>query len=44
VFTVYALDAHIELAPNLATAESLKKKLEGHILARGQLQGVYERP
>ena len=43
IFTVYAVDAHIELAPNLATADALKKKLAGHILAEGALRGVYER-
>lgn len=43
VFTVYAVDTRIELAPNLATAEALRKKLAGHVLAEGALQGVYER-
>ena len=43
IFTVYAVDAHIELAPNLATAEALKKKLAGHVLAEGELLGFYER-
>ena len=43
IYTVYALDTHIELAPNLAAAPALEKKLAGHILAQGQLTGVYER-
>ena len=43
LFTVYAVDTHIELAPNLATAEALEKKLSGHVLAEGTLQGLYER-
>ncbi len=43
LFTVYAVDAHIELAPNLATAEALQKKLSGHVLAEGTLLAVYER-
>lgn len=42
-FTVYAVDTHVELAPNLATAEALQKKLAGHVQAQGMLQGVYER-
>jgi Raf kinase inhibitor-like YbhB/YbcL family protein len=42
-FMVYAVDAHIELAPNLATADALKKKLAGHVLAEGSLLGFYER-
>jgi Raf kinase inhibitor-like YbhB/YbcL family protein len=42
-FTVYAVDAHIELAPNRATAEALQKKLSGHVLAEGTLLAVYER-
>ena len=43
IFTVYAVDTHIELAPNLATASALEKKLAGHVLAKGELVGVYER-
>lgn len=43
IFAVYAVDAHIELAPNLATAQALEKKLTGHVLAKGELRGVYER-
>jgi Raf kinase inhibitor-like YbhB/YbcL family protein len=43
IFTVYAVDTHIELAPNLATADTLEKKLAGHVLAKGELKGVYER-
>jgi Raf kinase inhibitor-like YbhB/YbcL family protein len=43
IYTVYAVDTHIELAPNLATAAALEKKIAGHVLAKGELQGVYER-
>jgi hypothetical protein len=43
VFTVYAVDAHIELAPNLASAAALEKALSGHVLAQGSLTGTYER-
>ena len=42
-FTVYALDAHLELAPNLATPQAFQKALTGHVLAEGQLLGTYER-
>ena len=42
-FTVYALDKHIELAPQLATAEGLRKEMQGHVVAAGQLMGTYER-
>lgn len=42
-FAVYALDGHIELAPNLATPQALQKAMAGHILAEGQLLGTYER-
>lgn len=43
LFTVYALDTHIELAPNLATADALMAKMDGHAVARGELMGTYER-
>jgi len=43
IYTVYAVDSHIELAPNLATAAALEKKLAGHVVAKGELTGVYER-
>jgi Raf kinase inhibitor-like YbhB/YbcL family protein len=42
-FTVYALDAHLELAPNLATPQAFQKALTDHVLAEGQLLGTYER-
>lgn len=42
-FSIYALDAHIDLDPAAATAEALEGAMAGHILAEGQVMGTYER-
>ncbi len=42
-FTVYALDAPIELKP-AATAKQFKKAIKGHVLSTATLVGLYERP
>ena len=39
---VYALDVRLNLEPKSGKAD-LEKALEGHIIARGQLMGVYKR-
>jgi Raf kinase inhibitor-like YbhB/YbcL family protein len=41
-FTVYALDADLDLKPNLTRAELLET-IEGHIIGRGELVPTYER-
>jgi Raf kinase inhibitor-like YbhB/YbcL family protein len=41
-FYVYALDSDIELPPGL-DKKSLRQAMESHILARGELMGVYQR-
>jgi Raf kinase inhibitor-like YbhB/YbcL family protein len=41
-FVVYALDAPLDLRPNLTRAELLEA-IKGHVLARGELVAVYER-
>jgi hypothetical protein len=41
-FTVYALDAPLEVAEGLNKA-GLLKAMEGHIVGQGQLVGLYER-
>ena len=40
-FTLYALDTSLDLAAG-ATKEEVVKAMEGHILARSQLTGVYQ--
>ncbi|MGB2975099.1 MAG: YbhB/YbcL family Raf kinase inhibitor-like protein, partial [Phycisphaerae bacterium] len=40
VFTLYALDAALDLAPGAAKA-ALLAKMEGHVLARAALTGTY---
>ena len=42
VFTLYALDAPIELPPG-ATKAQLLEAMEGHVLAKSALQGRYAR-
>jgi Raf kinase inhibitor-like YbhB/YbcL family protein len=42
VFGVYALDTLLNLNPIL-TKKDLEKAMEGHIISRGQLMGVYKR-
>lgn len=41
-FKVYALDARIDL-PNGSTKEQLEDAMEGHILAKAELVGMYQR-
>jgi len=41
-FKVYALDTELDLSPN-ARKEDLEKAMEGHILAKGELVGLYSR-
>ena len=41
-FVVYALDAALDLRPNLTRAELLEA-IKGHILAQGEIVPVYER-
>jgi len=41
-FTLYALDAALELEPGLDKA-TLLAAIEGHVLGRGELIGTYER-
>ena len=41
-FTLYALDAELDLAPGL-NKKNLLAALKGHILAEGQLMGTYQR-
>ena len=42
IFKLYALDIELSLPPG-ATAQDLAKAMEGHILAKGQLIGMYQR-
>jgi Raf kinase inhibitor-like YbhB/YbcL family protein len=41
-FVVYALDAALDLKPNLTRAELLEA-IKGHVLAQGEIVAVYER-
>lgn len=42
-FRVIALDKVIDLAPGEATWKAVKKEMKGHILAEGEIYGVYYR-
>lgn len=42
-FQVFALDTHLQLMPG-ATKDDLLRAIEGHVLARGETMGTYERP
>jgi len=42
VFKIYALDTLLNLNPN-GTKKDLEKVMEGHIISRSQLAGVYKR-
>jgi len=42
VFKIYALDTLLDLSPN-STKKDLEKAMEGHIVSRTQLTGVYKR-
>jgi Raf kinase inhibitor-like YbhB/YbcL family protein len=41
-FTLYALDLELDLRPNASKADLLAA-MDGHVIARGQLMGRYER-
>jgi phosphatidylethanolamine-binding protein (PEBP) family uncharacterized protein len=41
-FRVYAIDEPVSLPPG-ATKEKVLEAIEGHILARGELIGTYDR-
>jgi Raf kinase inhibitor-like YbhB/YbcL family protein len=43
VFRLYALDARLDLDAG-ATEKDLAGAMEGHLLARGQLVGTYQKP
>ncbi|MBI5723457.1 MAG: YbhB/YbcL family Raf kinase inhibitor-like protein [Planctomycetes bacterium] len=43
VFTLYALDAALDLKPGL-NKKPLEEAMKGHILATAQLIGTYQRP
>jgi Raf kinase inhibitor-like YbhB/YbcL family protein len=42
VFKIYALDTLLNLNPD-STKKELEKAMEGHILSRAQLTGLYKR-
>jgi Raf kinase inhibitor-like YbhB/YbcL family protein len=41
-FKIYALDSRIDLAPG-ASKKQLEKEMAGHILAKGEIVGIYKR-
>ena len=41
-FRLYALDTRLEIAPR-ATADQLRKAMQGHILAQGELMGTFSK-
>lgn len=43
VWKLYALDTRLDLPPT-TTADGLTRALEGHILDRAELMGLYQRP
>ena len=43
IFSVFALDAHIDLPHGEATAEKLETTMADHVLAEGQAMGTYKR-
>ena len=42
-FKVYALDTKLDLNPN-SKKKDVEKAMQGHILAKGELVGLYHRP
>jgi Raf kinase inhibitor-like YbhB/YbcL family protein len=42
-FSLFALDAHIDLLPAEATADNLEKTMAPHVLAECQVMGTYQR-
>lgn len=43
VWKLYALDTRLELPPS-TTADELTQAMEGHVLERSELLGLYQRP
>jgi Raf kinase inhibitor-like YbhB/YbcL family protein len=42
-FKVYALDAKLDLRANATKKKDLEKAMQGHIIAKGELVGLYRR-
>ena len=42
-FKVYALDTKLDLKPENTRKKDLEKAMQGHILAKGELIGLYNR-
>jgi hypothetical protein len=42
-FKLYALDVRLDLKPNSTRKKDLEKAMQGHILAKGELIGLYRR-
>jgi Raf kinase inhibitor-like YbhB/YbcL family protein len=42
-FKIYALDTELTLKPNATNKKDLEKAMQGHILAKGELIGLYKR-
>ncbi len=42
-FKVYALNMQLDLKPKSTTKEDLEKAMQGHIIAKGELIGLYKR-
>lgn len=42
-FKVYALDIKLDLKPQMTKKKDLEKAMQGHILAKGELIGLYKR-
>jgi Raf kinase inhibitor-like YbhB/YbcL family protein len=42
-FKVYALDAGLDLNPKTTRKKELEKAMQGHVLAKGELIGLYKR-
>jgi len=42
-FKVYALDTSLDLKPNITRKKDLEKAMQGHVLAKGELIGLYRR-
>ena len=42
-FKAYALDTRLELKPQATQKKDLEKAMQGHIIAKGELIGLYRR-
>ena len=42
-FKAYALDTLLDLKPNITRKKDLEKAMQGHVLAKGELIGLYRR-